>query len=110
MGAETDSVSESTTRRPRNSIGLLTDPLFGTIFWGKLLVGIGVWLHNLVAVVLTFQITGSAMWVGVVSAVQFAPQILLSPIGGKYADRGYLVSLVVSGRIICMAGSGGLAL
>ena len=59
-----------------------------TIFWiGALLSNIGTWLQGLTIPYVIFEVTGSALWVGAVSAAQFIPQVVLSPIGGSLADR-----------------------
>jgi MFS family permease len=83
---------------------------FGIIFWGKLGSVTGVWAHNIVAAIVAFQITGSALTVGMVSAAQFAPQLILTPLSGKLTDRGYGKVQIFAGRFMCCAGSGGLAL
>src|SRR5215467_13568240 len=48
---------------------------------------IGDWLYNLALVVLVYQRTHSALWVGVTTAVRVAPVVVLGPLGGVLADR-----------------------
>jgi MFS family permease len=94
---------------PRGSLGLLVDPVFGPFFAGKLLSTAGIWIHNIVAAILAFQLTRSAFVVGLVSVAQFAPQLLFAPLSGAMADRGDRRKQLVLGRLIAAAGSGGLA-
>lgn len=102
-------VRPDATLRPRGTFGLLVDRQFGSIFWGKLLSGIGVWIHGIVAAIVVFAATGSALWVGLVSVAQFIPQLFLAPISGKWADRGNLAFQLVLGRVLCLVGSGAIA-
>jgi hypothetical protein len=64
----------------RGSLGLLTDRVFGPFFVGKLLSTAGIWIHNIVAAILAFQLTRSAFVVGLVSVAQFLPQLLFAPL------------------------------
>lgn len=95
---------------PRGSFRLVMDPQFGAIFWGKLLSGTGVWIHAIVAAIVVFAATGSALWVGLVSVAQFIPQLFLSPLSGKWADRGNLAFQLILGRVLCIIGSGLIAI
>lgn len=59
-----------------------------TIFWmGAILSNIGAWLSNLAVPFVLYAITGEALWVGLASAAQFLPGVLLGPWGGALADR-----------------------
>lgn len=93
----------------RGSYRLMFDPVFGPFFWGKVLSSFGVWIYNIVAAIVAFQITGSALVVGLVSVMQFAPQLLFAPLMGKMADRGNETLQIVLGRLLTAIGSGGLA-
>ncbi|MQA07998.1 MAG: MFS transporter [Pseudonocardiaceae bacterium] len=95
--------------RVRGSYRLMFDPVFGPFFWGKVLASAGVWIHNIVAAVVAYQLTGSTLVVGIVTAVQFVPQLLFGPLAGKMADRGDAVRQIVLGRMLTALGSGGLA-
>lgn len=58
------------------------------IFWlGALVSNTGTWLANLTVPYVLFQLTGSAVWTGIASLTQFAPQVLLTPVAGRLADR-----------------------
>jgi MFS family permease len=94
---------------PRNALRLLMDPAFGALFWGKLLSAAGVWTHNLVAAVVVFEATGSALMVGLLGVAMFVPQLVLNPLSGKWADRGDPLRQVMIGRVVCLVGSGSLA-
>lgn len=95
--------------RDRSRAQLMFDPVFGPYFWGKLLAGSGIWIHNVVAAIVVYQVTGQASMVGLVSAVQFAPQLLLAPLSGKMADRGNGPLQIALGRLLTGLGSMGLA-
>lgn len=95
---------------PRGSLRLVLDRQFGVLFWGKLISGLGIWVHGIVAAIVVYAATGSALWVGMVSVAQFIPQLFLAPLSGKLADRGNLAHQLVLGRVLTMMGSGSLAL
>lgn len=99
-----------TLDRPRGALKLMVDPVFGGIFWGKLLATAGVFVHGIVAAIVVFDATGSAVMVGLVTVAQFAPQLALSPLSGKWADRGHAARQILAGRTLCTIGSGALAL
>ena len=93
----------------RGAFRLTVDPVFGGLFWGKLLSSIGVWVHGVVAAIVVFASTHSALAVGLVSVCQFAPQLLLTPLSGTMADKGHVWGQMLGGRILCCLGSLSLA-
>ena len=95
---------------PRSSWQLLADPVFGPFFLGKSLSTAGIWVHNIVAAILAWELSGSAFVVGLVSVAQFGPQLVFAPLSGAFADRGDRRRQLIWGRLIATAGSGGLAL
>ncbi|ANE82609.1 MFS transporter [Mycobacterium adipatum] len=82
------------------------DPVFGALFWGKMFSVVAVWTHSIIAAVVMYDATGSALMVGLVGVVQFGPQLILSPISGKWADSGNPGRQILLGRLLCVAGSG----
>lgn len=103
-------VSATDDPAPRGSFGLLRDRTFGPFFAGKLLSTIGVWIHNIAAAIVVWDLTRSTLLVGAVSIGQFTPQLLLAPWSGARADRGDRRRQLLLGRMVTAAGSGGLAL
>jgi MFS family permease len=93
---------------PRGLLKLLLDPVVGPFFLGKLLSVLGIWIHNVAAAVIVFELTGSALWVGAVSVAQFGPQLLLTPWTGASADRGNRRRQIVIGRLIAAVSAGAL--
>lgn len=91
--------------RPRGAFGLIFDPVFGALFWGKMFSVVAVWTHGIVAAIVMYEATGSALMVGLVGVVQFAPQLVLSPTSGKWADTGDPARQILLGRLLCVAGS-----
>lgn len=58
------------------------------IFWaGAFASNTGTWLSNLAVPYVLFEITHSALWVGIAALLQLAPQVLFAPLGGALADR-----------------------
>ena len=94
---------------PRNALALLLSRPFGPFFAARLSTSTGVWLHGIVAAIAAFEITGSALAVGLVSALQFAPQLVLAPLCGKWADRGDIKRQMLLGRSLSAFGSIALA-
>ena len=95
---------------PRGWLRLLVDPAFGSFFLGRTLTSVGIWIYNIVAAVLVYDLTNSALMVGLVNAAQFIPQILFAALTGSAADRGNRKRQVIVGRVVVAAGSAGLAL
>jgi predicted MFS family arabinose efflux permease len=93
----------------RNAWGLLRSKDFGTFFAARLATAMGTWLHSVVAAIAAFDATGSALVVGIVSAVQFLPQIILGPVAGSWADQGNIKFQMILGRALLSAGSTSLA-
>ena len=60
---------------------------FTIFWWGALVSNTGTWLSNLTVPYVLYQLTGSALWVGMATVAQFAPGVLLAPLGGALADR-----------------------
>lgn len=95
---------------PRGALQLVVDPVFGPFFVGKLLSTTGIWIHNIVAAILAYQLSRSALVVGLVSVAQFLPQLLFAPLSGALADRGNRRLQLVLGRLVAAVGSGALAI
>ncbi|MCD9196982.1 MFS transporter [Aeromicrobium wangtongii] len=89
---------------------VIFDRKFGALFWGKLLSTTGVWMHSVVAAIVVFDTTGSTLLVGLITVAQFSPQLLLTMLSGKWADRGNLRAQIVAGRVLSACGSVGLAI
>jgi MFS family permease len=58
------------------------------LFWGGQLVSlVGTWMQTVGQSWLVLELTGSPFSLGLVNALQFAPILLLSPVGGTLSDR-----------------------
>jgi MFS family permease len=104
-------MTAQTTAPPqaRGALGLMFDPVFGALFWGKMFSVVAVWTHGIVSAIVMYEATGSALMVGLVGVVQFGPQLILSPTSGKWADTGNPARQILLGRVLCLAGSGSVA-
>ncbi|MBD0860280.1 MFS transporter [Gordonia sp. zg691] len=95
---------------PRSSLQLIFDRRFGLVFWGKAYITFGMWAQSIVIVILTYQLTGSAAWAGMVTAAQLSPQLVLSPMSGRLSDTYGPVSQILVGGILLGSSSVGLAI
>ena len=58
------------------------------LFWiGQLISQVGTWMQSVAQAWLVLELTQSPLYLGIVSALQFTPVLLLSPIGGALGDR-----------------------
>src|SRR5690242_16117044 len=71
----------------RNTFASLRFRNFRLFFSGQLISLIGTWMQNTAQGWLVYQLTGSKLLLGVVTAVNSAPMLLLSIWGGSIADR-----------------------
>ncbi|MGE2690515.1 MFS transporter [Mycolicibacterium pulveris] len=101
-----DTHARTSLPRPRGALGLMFDRVFGALFWGKMFSVVAVWTHGIVAAIVMFDATHSALMVGLVGVVQFGPQLIFSPTSGKWADTGDPARQILLGRVLCVAGSG----
>lgn len=66
---------------------VLNSPQFRLYFFGSLASNLGTWLQNTAQVLLAYQLTHSALWVGVVTCAQFSGSLFLGPWAAVVADR-----------------------
>lgn len=104
----TQTADASAPTSPRGAVRLIFDPTFGGLFWAKILSVVGVWIYSIVAAIVVFDATHSALMVGMVGVAQFGPQ-LLSPVTGKWADTGNPARQIQLGRVLCTVGSASVA-
>ena len=58
------------------------------LFWsGAFVSSTGMWMQNVTVPFVLHEATGSAGWVGLGAFAQFAPVMVMSPLGGALADR-----------------------
>lgn len=93
----------------RKTRTLLLDPVFGPFFVGRILSTAGVWVYSIVTAILAFDLSGSALVVGLVGVAQFGPQLVLAPLSGVRADTGSRRNQLIAGRLFVAAGSSLLA-
>src|SRR6195952_5545449 len=72
---------------PGGMFSSLRAPNFRIFLTGQLISNIGGWTQRIAQDWLVLTLTGSATAVGVTTALQFLPTILLGPLGGLIADR-----------------------
>ena len=89
---------------------LLRDRTFGPFFIGQIVATMAVWIHNVAAAIIVWELTRSTTLVAAITIGQFAPQILLTPWSGARADRADRRRQLVVGTMITAAGTGLLAL
>jgi MFS family permease len=89
---------------------LLRDRTFGPFFIGQIVATMGVWIHNVAAAIIVWELTRSTTLVAAITIGQFAPQILLTPWSGARADRADRRRQLVAGTMTTAAGTGLLAL
>ena len=94
---------------PRAALGLIATRNFGPYFVGNALSAMGLWFHNLAAALLIFRLTGSEVLLGVLTATQFAPMLLLVSVTGNVADRFDRRRVVFVSQLVAAAFGAALA-
>jgi MFS family permease len=73
--------------RARTTFRSLGHRNFRLFFGGQILSATGLWIQRVAELWLVLELTDSSVAVGVVTALNFGPVLLLSPWGGLVADR-----------------------
>jgi MFS family permease len=102
-------MSLATAEASRRASQLVRDRTFGPFFAGKVLSSCGIWVQNIAAAVLMFELTRSAFMVGAVSVLQFAGPLLLSLWAGALSDRKDRRTVLMAGRVLSGGAVGTLA-
>jgi MFS family permease len=71
---------------PTSAWHVLRTRNFGPYFVGNAMSASGTWFQNLAASIFIYQLTHSALLLGVLNACQFGPVLLLTPWTGRLAD------------------------
>jgi len=80
-------VTEVRARGLRHAFRALRHRDFALFWSGAFVSSIGMWMQNVTVPFLLHEATGSAAWVGIGAFAQFAPVMVMSPLGGSLADR-----------------------
>jgi MFS family permease len=79
---------------------LLRKPRFLAYFTGSLVSNMGAWLQGTAQTLLAYQLTRSALGVGLVTAAQFAGFLIVGPWAGTYATRMGQKRVLISTQVI----------
>jgi MFS family permease len=78
----------------------LRNPNFGIYSLGSAVSLIGMWMERIATGWLTWQLTESGFWLGVVAFADFFPVVLIGPIAGAVADRWDMLRMVKTSQMI----------
>lgn len=82
---------------------------FKLFFYGQSISLIGTWMQKTAVSWLVYQITGSALLLGVVGFVSLIPSLVLSPYAGSLVDRHDRYRIMVITQVISMLQAAALA-
>ncbi|MCD0488259.1 MFS transporter [Pedobacter sp. MC2016-14] len=82
---------------------------FKLFFYGQSISLIGTWMQKTAVSWLVYQLTGSAVLLGVVGFVSLIPSLVLSPYAGSLIDRHDRFRIMVITQVISMVQAGVLA-
>jgi MFS family permease len=86
-------------------VALLSDRVYGPYLFGNLVSNSGNWIHNVAAAVVVFELTGSAIAVGAVSACLWAGSLVLQPWAGALTDRYDRRRMLIAGQFVALLGA-----
>jgi len=78
----------------------LKNASFGLYSAGSAISLIGMWMQRIAIGWLTWELTGSGFWLGVVAFADFFPVILIGPLAGAAADRWDRLKVVMTSQAI----------
>src|SRR5882757_4062709 len=75
---------------------------FGIYSAGSGVSLVGMWMQRIAIGWLTWQLTGSGLWLGIVAFADFFPVLLIGPIAGAAADRWNRLTVVKTSQTISL--------
>jgi hypothetical protein len=75
---------------------------YGVYSAGNAVSLIGTWMQRIATGWLTWQLTGSGFWLGIVAFADFFPVLVIGPIAGAAADRWDRLSVVKASNTISL--------
>ncbi|MBB6272745.1 MFS family permease [Pedobacter cryoconitis] len=82
---------------------------FKLFFYGQSISLVGTWMQKTAVSWLVYQLTGSAVLLGVVGFVSLIPSLILSPYAGSLVDRHNRYRILVITQVVSMIQAGALA-
>jgi MFS family permease len=79
---------------------LIRNANFGIYTAGSTVSLIGMWMQRIAIGWLTWELTGSGLWLGIVAFADFFPVVLIGPIAGAAADRWDRLRVVKTSQAI----------
>jgi MFS family permease len=70
---------------------------------GQLVSLLGTWTRSIAQAWLVYQLTGSALWLGIIAACQQVPVVVFASLGGSLADRYRRRTILVATQVAAMA-------
>jgi MFS family permease len=87
------------------ALALLRDRIYGPFLVANLVSNCGSWTYNVVAAVVVFDLTGSALATGAVTACLWISSLALQPWIGALTDRYDRRRMLIAGQTIAFAGA-----
>jgi MFS family permease len=81
---------------------LVRNANFGIYSAGSSVSLVGMWMQRIAIGWLTWELTGSGLWLGIVAFADFFPVILIGPIAGTAADRWDRLKVVKASQAISL--------
>jgi len=78
----------------------LSNRNFAMFTAGSLVSVIGTWMQRVAVGWVTWELTGSAAWLGAVAAAEFMPTIVIAPVVGALADRYDRRAIALIGQVL----------
>ena len=100
---------DRTTSRPRAIIPALRSRNYRLFFFGQGVSLIGTWMTQTATVWLVYQLTQSALLLGIVGFTSQIPSLFLAPFGGVLVDRWNTHKILVATQVLSMIQSLALA-
>ncbi len=80
--------------------GVLAQPNLRLFFGGSLTSWTGLWVQKVATDWLAWELTHSALWVGVMAFCNLAPSVIVSPFAGAAADRMDRMGLTMTTQLV----------
>src|SRR5581483_9556596 len=78
------------------------NPTYGIYAAGNAVSLVGTWMQRISVSWLTWEMTHSGFWLGVVAFADFFPGLVVGPLAGAFADRADQLTVVKSSQVVSL--------